>query len=148
MIIRELTEKDIPVIAEIERQCFSHPWSEQSIKSSFENSSNRFFAAETDGIVIGYIGLSVVLDEGYILNVATLPEYRRQGAAKALINRVIDVYNDKLRFLTLEVRPSNMAAIGLYEGFGFESVGLRKNYYHNPTEDAVLLTKFFNKDKV
>lgn len=144
MIIKELRENDIPSIDEIERSCFSSPWSEDSIKSSFKNSSNHFYAAETDGIIAGYIGLSVVLDEGYILNVAVIPDQRRKGIAKALLNEVINIYKKDLQFLTLEVRPSNTAAIGLYEGFGFERVGSRKNYYRNPTEDALLLTKYFN----
>lgn len=144
MKIRELRENDIPSIAEIERSCFSSPWSEDSIKSSFDNSSNHFYIAEIDGIISGYIGLSVVLDEGYILNVAVLPDHRRKGIAKALLNEIINIYEKDLKFLTLEVRPSNTAAIGLYEGFGFERVGSRKNYYRNPAEDALLLTKFIN----
>lgn len=144
MIIKELKESEIPFIARIEEKCFSKPWSEDSIRSSFENKANRFYIAEKDGEIIAYIGLSVSVDEGYILNVATLPEYRRQGIAKALINYIINMCSDKLRFITLEVRPSNTSAVKLYEGFGFEKVGERKNYYSNPTENAVLMTLYFN----
>lgn len=148
MIIRKAIESDIPQIALIEKACFSRPWTEDSIRDSFNNKSNCFYIAEADGKAVGYIGLSVVLDEGYILNVATLPDYRRQGIAASLISHIINVYKDELRFLTLEVRPSNTAAIRLYEGFGFEKAGERKNYYRNPTENALLLTLFINKENI
>lgn len=144
MIIRELKETEVPAIARIEEKCFSNPWSKDSIKSSFANKANRFYVAEKDGVIVGYMGLSISVDEGYILNVATLPEYRRQGIAKALINHIINMYSEKLKFITLEVRPSNTAALKLYECFGFEQVGERKNYYSNPAENAVLLTKGFS----
>lgn len=147
-MIRELKQSEIPCIAEIERRCFSSPWSEESIKDSFANSSNHFYVAECDGVIAGYIGLSVIIDEGYILNVATLPDYRRRGIAKALINNIINIYNEKLAFLTLEVRPSNMAAVKLYKSFGFEKAGERRDYYRNPRENALILTKIFNKEKV
>ena len=142
MIIREIVENDISAVAQIERECFSSPWSEDSIRESLLSKSNRFFVADVDGKTVGYMGLSVSIDEGYILNVATLPDYRRRGIAKALVGHVINIYNNQLRFLTLEVRPSNTAALKLYENFGFEKVGERKNYYRNPTENAVLLTKW------
>ncbi|MCR5652301.1 MAG: ribosomal protein S18-alanine N-acetyltransferase [Ruminococcus sp.] len=142
MIIREIVENDISAVAQIERECFSSPWSEGSIRESLLSKSNRFFVADVDGKTVGYMGLSVSIDEGYILNVATLPDYRRRGIAKALVGHVINIYNNQLRFLTLEVRPSNTAALKLYENFGFEKVGERKNYYRNPTENAVLLTKW------
>ncbi len=148
MIIRELTQTEIPEIAEIERRCFSHPWSDDSINDSFANSSNRFYIAELDGVIAGYVGLSVIIDEGYILNVAVLPDYRRKGIAKALINHIISIYKEKLAFLTLEVRPSNTAAIRLYESFGFEKAGLRKDYYREPKEDALILTLFMNKENI
>ncbi|MBR1730836.1 MAG: ribosomal protein S18-alanine N-acetyltransferase [Ruminococcus sp.] len=143
MIAREILESEIPEIAEIERECFAHPWSENSIKETFMNKSDHFYAAEADGKIVGYIGVSIAADEGYILNVATKPDCRRRGAAKALLNYIINVYEKKLSFLTLEVRPSNIAAIKLYESFGFEKVGERKNYYRNPVENALLLTKWF-----
>ncbi|MBQ7504925.1 MAG: ribosomal protein S18-alanine N-acetyltransferase [Clostridia bacterium] len=148
MIIRELKATEVPAIARIEEKCFSNPWSKDSIKSSFANKANRFYVAEKDGVIVGYMGLSISVDEGYILNVATLPEYRRQGIAKALINHIINMYSEKLKFITLEVRPSNTAALKLYEGFGFEQVGERKNYYSNPAENAVLLTLFFSKENI
>lgn len=148
MIIRQLKESEIPEIAEIERECFSHPWSEDSIKDTFKNKSSRFFVAETDKKIVGYISLFVSIDAVDILNVATRPDYRRRGVAKALLNHIINIYEKEMSFLTLEVRPSNTAAIKLYESFGFERVGERKDYYRDPLENALLLTKFFNKENV
>ncbi|MEE3333077.1 MAG: ribosomal protein S18-alanine N-acetyltransferase [Ruminococcus sp.] len=143
-MIRELKESEIPLIADIERVCFSTPWSEKSIEDSFCLDCNHFFVCESEGRIAGYIGLSIAADEGYILNVAVLPEYRRKGIGEALVRYVITGFGD-LAFVTLEVRPSNTAAVALYQKLGFERVGERKNYYRNPDENALLLTKFFKE---
>ncbi|MCH5304144.1 MAG: ribosomal protein S18-alanine N-acetyltransferase [Ruminococcus sp.] len=142
MIIEELKEIEIPKIAELEILSFSKPWSEKSIKSSFQSPSCKFFVAKKEDIV-GYIGLSIAADEGYILNIAVHPDCRRQGIGKALVKFLVDYYKESLSFLTLEVRPSNTAAVNLYSSLGFEKVGERKNYYSNPVENALLLTKYF-----
>ena len=136
----------IPQIAEIERQCFSTPWSEQLLLDELDNLSSSFIVAlGEDGTVLGYAGLSVVLDEGYINNVAVREAYRRQGIA----DRLLDVFlrfaqAQGLAFLTLEVRESNQAAIRLYLKNGFEQVGRRKGYYDSPKEDAILMTRRFS----
>lgn len=145
MIIEELKESEISAIAEIEKLSFLKPWSEESIKSSFNSNSCRFFTAKTDKIV-GYIGLSIAADEGYILNVAVLPDYRGQGIGRNLVSFVIENYSESLSFLTLEVRPSNKPAVNLYTSLGFKKVGERPSYYSNPTENALLLTKYFNSN--
>lgn len=147
MIIESLKETEIPTIAELEKASFSKPWSEQSIKSSFESVSCKFFTAKENGRIVGYIGLSVAADEGYILNVAVFPEQRGKGIGKALVKFLLEKYKNELSFLTLEVRPSNTAAVRLYSSFGFEKAGERKNYYSHPTENALLLTKYFNSVK-
>ena len=132
----------------LERICFSRPWSKRMLAEELENACAAFLVAEDEtGAVLGYAGLLVMMDEGYITNVAVFPEYRRLGVAA----KIIDVYmnfakaND-LAFLTLEVRPSNNAAIALYRRFGFEEVGRRKNYYDLPREDALILTRYFKED--
>ena len=132
----------------LERICFSRPWSKRMLAEELENACAAFLVAEDEtGAVLGYAGLLVMMDEGYITNVAVFPEHRRLGVAA----RIIDVYmnfakaND-LAFLTLEVRPSNNAAIALYRRFGFEEVGRRKNYYDLPREDALILTRYFKED--
>ena len=143
MIISELKDCEIHVIAELEKASFSKPWSEESIRSSFNSNSCKFYTAKDD-VIKGYIGVSIAADEGYILNVAVFPEYRGQGIGKSLVSYLIKMYKDKLRFLTLEVRPSNLAAVNLYTSLGFEKAGERPSYYSNPTENALLLTKYFN----
>ena len=122
-------------LEKLERICFSRPWSRKMLAEELENQCAAFLVAQ-DSItqqVMGYAGLLVMADEGYITNVAVFPEFRRQGVAAKLI-AVFENFarGNKLAFLTLEVRPSNTAAIALYKGFGFEEVGRRKNYYDLP----------------
>lgn len=145
MKIEKMTAEDIKAVAGIEEMCFSHPWSENSIRESFENKCNYFYVATVDEKIAGYIGFSVMADEGYILNVAVLPEYRGSGIGRKLVQTVLEYAEENsLVFVTLEVRVSNETAINLYEKAGFEKVGERKNYYSNPTENALLLTRYFN----
>ena len=96
-----------------------------------------------DGTVLGYAGLHVAVDEGYIDNIAVREEYRRQGVGEALLDVFLRFGREKLAFLTLEVRPSNTPAIQFYMKHGFAQVGRRKNYYTAPTEDAILMTLEF-----
>ena len=135
-------------LEKLERICFSRPWSRKMLAEELENQCAAFLVAQ-DSItqqVLGYAGLLVMADEGYITNVAVFPEFRRQGVAAKLI-AVFENFarGNKLAFLTLEVRPSNAAAIALYKGFGFEEVGRRKNYYDLPKEDALILTKTYEE---
>ena len=136
-------------IAALERVCFSRPWSRNMLAEELENQCAAFLTAldAVTGKVVGYAGLLVAADEGYITNVAVFPEFRRQGVAAKLI-AVFENFarGNKLAFLTLEVRPSNAAAIALYKGFGFEEVGRRKNYYDLPKEDALILTKYYTEE--
>lgn len=138
---------NVDQIAQIEQACFSKPWSRQMLLDVLENLSASFIAAQAeDGTILGYAGLNVVLDEGYINNVAVLEQYRNQGVASALLSVFIRFSEaNGLAFLTLEVRASNQAAISLYMKHGFEQVGRRKNYYDDPKEDAILMTRYFKK---
>ena len=147
--------KIVPMAAEhldrleqLERMCFSRPWSKKMLAEELDNQCAAFLVAvepETEKAV-GYAGLLVVADEGYITNVAVDPSCRRQGVAAQLL-QVFDNFakGNHLAFLTLEVRPSNAAAIALYEGFGFREVGRRRNYYDLPKEDALILTRDFEE---
>ena len=132
-------------VAELERICFSTPWSRNMLAEELENACSAFLVAEDDtGKVVGYAGLQVILDEGYITNVAVRPECRRNGIAGKLLQVFLDFGQaNHLAFLTLEVRASNYDAIALYGSRGFRSVGRRKNYYEHPREDAVIMTKEF-----
>ena len=134
----------LAAVAALERLCFTTPWTEAMLEEELYNDTASFIVAQrADGEVLGYAGLHVILDEGYIDNVAVRPEYRRQGVADRLLDVLCRFGQDRLAFLTLEVRPSNTAAVALYEKHGFREAGRRKNYYENPTEDALLLTKEF-----
>lgn len=136
----------IPAIAALERTCFSRPWSEGALAEELYNDTACFLVAEgEDGSVLGYAGLHVILDEGYIDNVAVDPAYRRQGVADALLEVFCRFGAEKLAFLTLEVRESNAPAIALYEKHGFYTVGRRKDYYDDPKEDALLLTREWDR---
>ena len=132
-------------VAELERICFTTPWSRNMLAEELENDCAAFLAAlDDEGRVVGYAGLLVVLDEGYITNVAVRPECRRQGVAKKLLQVFLDFARaHRLAFLTLEVRASNYGAIALYGAMGFRSAGRRKNYYEHPREDAIIMTKEF-----
>lgn len=131
-------------VAELERLCFSTPWNEAMLEEELYNDTASFLVAEgPDGTVVGYAGLHVVLDEGYIDNVAVRPDRRRQGIADRLLEVFCRFGAAHLRFLTLEVRPSNAAAVALYEKHGFREAGRRRDYYDAPREDALLLTKEF-----
>lgn len=146
MIIRKMTNADIRFAAEIEKKCFVHPWSEQSIESEFSRENSIFLMAFEGESPVGYIGLSSVVDEGYIGNLAVVEDYRRKGIGKALMNELLTQCKAlDLAFATLEVRASNTPAIKLYEGLGFTQVGCRKNYYKEPLEDALLLTLYFKE---
>lgn len=129
-------------VVELERVCFPDPWSRNMLKEELENDLAAFLVAlDGQGAVAGYAGLQVVLDEGYILNVAVRPDCRRQGIAGQLLQVFLDfAKGNHLAFLTLEVRASNYPAIALYGSRGFRGVGRRKNYYEHPREDAVIMT--------
>lgn len=127
----------------IETECFSHPWSKQSLEEEMNNETSLFLVAKEENEVIGYIGMSIVIDEGYIFNVAVRENHRNKGVATALINELV-TYGKKnnFSFITLEVRESNLPAISIYSKFGFIKAGERKNYYSNPKENAILMTKY------
>ncbi|MBR5791816.1 MAG: ribosomal protein S18-alanine N-acetyltransferase [Ruminiclostridium sp.] len=133
-------------VAELERMCFSTPWNEAMLEEELYNDTASFIVAEgEDGSVLGYAGLHVILDEGYIDNVAVRPSCRRMGLGDKLLDVFIRFGQANLAFLTLEVRPSNTPAVALYEKNGFKEVGRRPNYYDDPKEDALLLTREFTR---
>lgn len=132
-------------IANIEKTVFSTPWSEEAIFDSVKNGYYFFVAQDNQENTLGYVGISVVLDEGYIANVATHPLYRQMGVGMLLVRRLFSLARKKgLSFVTLEVRASNEKAISLYEKCGFKNEGIRKNFYSDPKEDAIIMTRRFN----
>jgi ribosomal-protein-alanine acetyltransferase len=145
--ICDVTPELIPQLESLEQQCFSRPWTAEQLKSQLKDDRHESIAAvDADGVVLGYVGMTYVLDEGYISNVAVSPEHRRQGIGSALITELCAICEALgLSFVTLEVRAGNAPAVALYEKHGFVRVGLRKNYYEHLHEDAILMTKFWNR---
>lgn len=137
-----MREEHIAAIAALEQACFAHPWSEKSLREELKNPQAVFRVAVTpQNGVVGYAGMHVVLDECYMDNVAVHPDFRRQGAAKVLVSALLGwARENSARFLTLEVRPGNGAALALYRALGFEEVGRRPWFYTDPVEDALLMT--------
>lgn len=139
--IREMTENDIPQIAELEKMCFSEPWSENSLKDELTNETARFFVLRDGENVLGYIGANNICREVYITNVAVFENARKKGYGEKLVCHLIRQSKaENAAFVTLEVRESNSKAISLYEKCGFKKVGERKNFYSNPTENGLIYT--------
>ena len=144
MMIVHMNESHVAQVAALEKICFSDPWSENSVASELKNPLSCWLVAEEDGKVTGYVGSQTVMDESDMMNVAVHPDYRRKGVAEKLVMELVEALKKRdSRCLTLEVRASNEPARALYEKLGFVQVGLRKNYYRNPREDALILRKEF-----
>ena len=142
MKIIPMNESHVAQVAALEKQCFSDPWSENSVASELENPLSLWLIAEENGAVCGYVGSQTVLDETDMMNIAVHPDCRRKGIAAALITELVSRLKARgSRVLRLEVRESNFSAITLYEALGFTQLGLRKNYYRNPKENALILGK-------
>jgi len=142
MAVRFASKDDIEAIAEIERECFSAPWSKEALLSELENTSCVMLVAE-DKEIVGYVSMRCVLDEGYINNIAVTESCRRRGIAKSLLDSLADIGKEKgLAFITLEVRESNAAARSLYISCDYTQTGVRRSFYRMPREDALLYTIF------
>lgn len=141
LIIRTGTASDVDDIEALEQICFASPWSKESLLYELtENPMATYIVAELEGHVIGYVGLWAIVDEGHITNVAVSPDYRRLQVGSALIKTMLDVtIKAGIQHHTLEVRAGNEPAKGLYRKFGFEEAGLRKGYYEDNGEDAIIM---------
>lgn len=139
-----MTFEDIPVVAEIEKACFSMPWSEKAYEDTLANENAIYLIAKekTTGKIVGMCGVLDILGEGDVSNVAVSEEYRHKGIASSLMQELLDRGTKKgIEAFTLEVRSSNEAAIALYQSFGFESAGVRPRFYEKPVEDALIMWK-------
>lgn len=148
--IIDLTETHIPQLCRMERECFSMPWTAAQLRAQLKDELHEFIGAVDDSDrVLGYVGMSYVVDEGYISNVAVGKDFRRSGIGESLIDELIRRAGALgLAFVTLEVRQSNVPAIGLYSKLGFEPVGQVKGYYYKPKEDAVIMTYYLNRGRI
>ena len=142
--ICDASQRHLEALEALEQACFSLPWTRDMLLSQLPDENHEFLAAEDEsGKLLGYVGMMCVLDEGYISNVAVDPVCRRQGIGDLLIRELLARAEKRgLSFATLEVREHNAPAIALYRKHGFSPVGLRKNYYEAPVENAILMTKF------
>lgn len=141
--IKGLEETDLPRIADLELAIFPDAWSLPSLRESLHQKSRTWLGGIwLDGLLIGYVIFYYVLDEGEIARIAVDPAHRRKGAAARLLHAVEDFCEEKgIDRLMLEVRKSNVPAISFYREYGFAEDGIRKNYYKNPVEDAVLMSR-------
>ena len=139
--LRRLEIGDLDALARIERASYPTPWSRSMFATELAKPSSLSLGAvdDTDRLM-GYLVLSRYVDAWHVMNVAVAPESRRQGVATALLRRLLDdTRHDAQRGYTLEVRVSNVGAIALYEGFGFRTKGVRRGYYTDNREDALIM---------
>ena len=144
MRIKKFSAQYVDDVYEIEKTCFLNPWSREDIAKQLELDTSYFCVAEVDGKTVGYMGLQIFSGEGYVTNIAVLPNFRGRGIAQALINEQL---KNEMEFITLEVRESNTPAVNLYTKMGFKNVGVRPNFYSNPTENAIIMTRYINEQK-
>ena len=138
-----MAEEHVKEIARLEKACFSQPWSEEGSAAELRNPTACFLTALKDGKVAGYAGMHVVCGEGYLTNVAVFPEMQGKGVGRALVKTLITQAREKqCAFVSLEVRPSNLPAVELYQKEGFQPVGRRKGFYDAPKEDGLILTRY------
>lgn len=140
MQIEKFSKSHLDDVENIEKICFSSPWSKEALADQINNPTSHFIVACEDGKAVGYMGLQIFSGEGYVTNIAVLPEYRQRGIAQKLIEKCME---NTMDFISLEVRESNIPAINLYTKTGFENMGIRPNFYQNPDENAVIMTKRF-----
>lgn len=140
--IVKMAHEDVDSVYEIEELSFFTPWSKKSIKTEIDNKVGRYIVIKENGKVVSYGGFWIVLDEANINNIAVHPDYRGRGISKILMNALIDIAkSENAKMMYLEVRSSNSTAQKLYKGLGFAMVGLRKGYYVDTDEDAIVMMK-------
>lgn len=140
MEIVKMTASDCCELAELDKICFSTPWSKQSFSEETKNSLATYLLAKADGKIVGYCGFWRVSGEAQVTNIAVLPEYRRQKIAQNLVEKMLELCEEDEQ-IVLEVRESNFAAISLYEKLGFTKEGIRKRFYHDPIEDGITMLR-------
>jgi len=142
-IIRKMTAEDLDQIMAIEVEAFPVPWSRDSYLSELQNDFATYIVCDYEGAVVGYAGIWVVFEEAHITNVAVAKYFRGSGMGKLLMQHIEKVARQKkAKRIFLEVRPSNCKARQLYKKMNFIATGLRKAYYSDNGEDAIVMTRF------
>jgi ribosomal-protein-alanine N-acetyltransferase len=142
ILIRDMTEADLSEVAERERELFTDPWPESVFREDIVSPYSYPFVLQANDEIAGYAVLWVGMDEGHLTNIAVAKKYQRKSIAKKLLSFILRLALDKgLVRILLEVRPSNAAAVSLYEAFGFERLAIRRDYYRNPVEDCLVMRK-------
>ena len=140
--IREMTLEDIEQVYHIEESIFSIPWSKTSFENSIKSKDTMFIVAEKEREIVGYLGLYLFSEEADISNVAVKEEYRQQHVGRSLLQYILSTAKERgVKNVTLEVRETKVPAIKLYQSMGFVEAGIRKNYYKEPTENALIMWK-------
>lgn len=144
--IVRMTPALCPGVHAVENACLADPWSLEAFVQELDNPHSTTLAAVEEGVVVGFVNVHLICGECSLNNIAVSAPYRRRGTASLLLKALIAEMRDRAEFITLEVRVSNDPAIALYQKFGFEPVGRRRNFYAHPTEDALLMTLTFAKE--
>ena len=141
LLIEFMEMKDLDEVMEVEQRCFTIPWSRYAFTCELrDNKLSRYIVARHLGNIIGYVGMWLILDEAHVTNVGVLPEYRGEGTGESLMRSLMSIAKDLgANKMTLEVRKSNYVAQNLYSKLGFEPVGIRRGYYQDNREDAVIM---------
>lgn len=144
-VIRPMVLTDLDQVMVVEHVSFTLPWTRKMLEDELFNSQAYYFVLEVSGLICGYGGYWKILDEGHITNVAIHSDYRSMGYGRRLLGALIEhARSMEIGAMTLEVRVSNHSAIALYQAYGFESAGIRKRYYSDNQEDALIMWLSFD----
>lgn len=141
-MIRLMQEADLEQVADLEKCCFTESWSYGLLESGIHSPYDVYYVFEQEERILGYCNLRVLAGEGEVQRIAVWPDYRRLGVARKMMDAMVEfAMRERASAISLEVRESNAAARKLYEAYGFAAEAVRKGYYHNPTEDAIIMWK-------
>lgn len=147
-LVRKLTSRDLDKLMIIEKESFSLPWSRESYEAELHNHFASYLVCDWEGEIAAYAGIWTVFGEAHITNVAVGKRYRQRGMGRTLMQELEKVaLAKKTRRILLEVRPSNQAALAMYHGLGYVQTSVRKEYYADNQEDALVMTKFLYQAK-
>ena len=139
---RQMQKEDLEIVSKIEQNIFSMPWSKTAFAESLANQNTLYIVATKEETVVGYCGIYISFQEGNISNVAVNPKYRRQHVAEEMLTYLLEAVRKRgVTSVVLEVRKTNVGAIALYEKLGFKEMGVRKDFYEKPREDALIMWK-------